>query len=122
APEEAHLTGLFRNLGEVVIGCPYPQEYSSIILQMHAENIDGRAACLRVLNFSWDDVGGGVAEAWNLPPNLVRRLRRSGGGAASLRDRSLASITDYAHNLTRALYRLGRGIESVHLRCVEDVD
>ena len=116
SPEEAHLAGLFRNMGEVVIGCHYPQEYSAIILKMHAEKIDGRAACVRVLGFGWDDVGGGLAEAWNLPSNLVRCLRGSASAAGSTRDRSLSSITDYARELTHAIYRRGCGIESVHLR------
>ena len=122
SPEEAHVAGLFRNMGEIVIGCHYPQEYSSIILKMHAEKIDGRAACMRVLGFGWDDVGGGVAEAWNLPSNLIRCLRGSDAAAGSLRDRSLASITDYARDLTHALYRKGCGIDSVHLRCVDDAE
>jgi len=120
SPEEAHVAGLFRNLGEIVIGCHYPQEYSSIIVKMQAENIDGRSACVRVFNFNWDDVGAGVAEAWNLPPNLLRCLRRPDAATGSLRERSLASITDYAHELTHALYRQGCGIDSVHLRCVDD--
>src|SRR5690242_17068284 len=77
APDEAHITGLFRNLGEIVIGCHYPQEYSSMVLKMQLEKIDGRAACVRVFGFGWDDIGGGVAEAWNLPPSLIRCLRGS---------------------------------------------
>src|SRR5207253_2092697 len=121
APEEAHVTGLFRNLGEIVIGCHYPQEYSAIILKMHTEKIDGRAACVRVLGFGWDEVGGCVAAAWNLPANLIRCVHGSGKATGSLRERSLASITDYARDLTHALYRDGAGIESVHLRCVDDM-
>ena len=35
-PEEAHICGLFRNLGEVLIACHYPEEYSKIIVTMQA--------------------------------------------------------------------------------------
>ncbi len=120
-PDEAHLSGLFRNLGEIVLGCHYPQEYSAIILKMHKEKINGRAACVQILGFSWDELGSSVAEIWNLPPKLIRCLRGSSRNAGSMRERSLGSITDYAHDLTHALYREGGAIDAVHLRCLDDV-
>ena len=119
-PEEAHICGLFRNLGEVLIACHYPAEYARIIVTMHGENIQGRAACLRVLDFSWDDVGLRVASGWNMPPKLYVCLRGLGGMAGSLEDRSLASITDYARELTHALYRIGAGLEGVGLPWIVD--
>jgi len=122
APEEAHITGLFRNLGEIVICCHYPQEYASVILKMHTEKIDERAASVRVLGFGWDDVGGAVCDTWNLPTNLVRSVGGSARAAATSRERSLASIADYARDLTHALYRHGAGLESVHLRCLDDME
>ena len=79
-PEEAYICGLFRNLGEVLIACHYPDEHSRIILILDQENIPERAACLRVLDFSWDDVGMRVAARWQMPPAVrlamegVRRL------------------------------------------------
>src|ERR1022692_2387258 len=44
-PEEAHICGLFRNLGEVLIACHCPEEYSKTILTMHEANVDERTAC-----------------------------------------------------------------------------
>jgi HD-like signal output (HDOD) protein len=119
-PEEAYICGLFRNLGEVLVACHYPQEYSSIVVAMHEEKIPARAACLRYLDFSWDEVGRHVAEAWNMPSKVPLCMRGWRAQAGSAMDGSLASITDYAHELTHALYRNGDGIESVHLRFVSD--
>ena len=110
-PEEAHICGLFRNLGEVLIACHCPEQYSKIILTMHKENIDERAACLRVLGFSWDEVGLRVAAGWDMPPKIDVCLRGLGALAASPMDRWLASITDYARDLTHAIYRDGAAIE-----------
>jgi len=112
-PEEAHVCGLFRNVGEVLIACHYPVQYSKIILTMHEENIDARAACLRVLDFSWDEVGWRVASGWNMPPKIYVCLR--GGQVGSLMDRSLASITDAARDLTQ-----GAAIDGVRLPWVLD--
>lgn len=121
-PEEAYICGLFRNLGEVLIGCHYPLEYSLILLAMQNEKIPHRAACLRVLDFAWDDVGLRVAAGWNMPKRVRLSLAGTEQRAGSPIDRSAVSITDYARDLTHALYREGSGMESVHLRCVLDPD
>jgi len=119
-PEEAHICGLFRNLGEVLIACHYPESYSKIILTMDEEHISARAACLRVLDFSWDDVGLRVATGWNMPPKVYMCLRGLGVPFGSPLDRCLASIADYARDLTHAVYRQGAGLESVRLPWIVD--
>jgi HD-like signal output (HDOD) protein len=119
-PEEAYICGLFRNLGEVLIACHYPHEYSRIILTMEQEGIPERAACLRVLDFFWDDVGSRVVSGWNMPPKVRAVMDAHSAQAGSAPDRSLASITNYGHNLTRALYRKGAGIDTIHLETVLD--
>jgi HD-like signal output (HDOD) protein len=116
--EEAYICGLFRNLGEVLIACHYPEEHSKIILIMDAENIPERAACLRVLDFPWDDVGFSVAVHWQMPPAVRLAMAAPSSAGGSPVDRSLASIANYAHNLTRALYRKGTTIDKIHLETV----
>jgi HD-like signal output (HDOD) protein len=119
-PEEAHLGGLFRNLGEVMVACHCPEDYSKIILLMHKENIDQGRASVRVLGFSWDEVGLRVAARWDMPPNIDVCLRGPGGPPGPPMDRCLASITDYARDLTHAVYRDGAAVERMHLRWVID--
>ncbi len=119
-PEEAYICGLFRNLGEVLIACHYPNEYSRIILTMEEEKIPERAACLRVLDFSWDDIGSRIAAGWNMPAQVRLSMDTSGTPTGSALERCLASVTNYAHNLTRALYRKGAAIDTVHLETVLD--
>lgn len=118
-PDEAYICGLFRNLGEVLIACHQPSDYSRVILTMQEEKIPERAACIRVLDFSWDAVGLHVAAGWNLP-NAVRLSMQPPGASAAPLDRCLASITNYGHNLTRSLYRKGAAVDTVHLETVLD--
>ncbi len=114
-PEEAYICGLFRNLGEVLIACHYPDEHSRIVVILAEENIPERAACLRVLDFFWDDVGLSVAARWQLPPAVRLAMGAPSAGAASPPlDRCLASIANYAHSVTRAIYQRGTSIESIH--------
>ncbi len=114
-PEEAYICGLFRNLGEVLIACHYPDHHSKIILILAEEDIPERAACLRVLDFFWDEVGLQVADRWHLPPAVCLGIEPNLAAAASPQERCLASITNYSHDLTRALYRKGATMDSVHL-------
>jgi HD-like signal output (HDOD) protein len=117
-PEEAYICGLFRNLGEVLIACNYPDEHSQIIVILDAEDIPERAACLRVLDFSWDDVGLRVATRWNMPPAMRIGMDAGAAAAGAPLDRCLASVTNYSHNLTRSIYRKGASIDKVHLETV----
>ena len=116
-PEEAYICGLFRNLGEVLIACNYPEEHSRIILILDEENIPERAACLRVLDFSWDEVGTRVAERWQMPPAVRFAMDKTRAGRSPL-EASLASVTNYAHRLTHVLYRKGATIDTIHLETV----
>ena len=118
-PEEAYICGLFRNLGEVLIACHYPREHSRIILAMEQDKIPERAACLRVLDFFWDDVGARVASAWRMPRPVRLSLDAALSSGFSL-DRCLASVTNYGHNLTQALYRKGAPLDTLHLETVLD--
>ena len=118
-PEEAYICGLFRNLGEILIGCHFPDEYSNVLVAMEKDKIPERAACFRVLNFSWEDLGMRVATSWNMP-SQVKLSMQSSGVVGSPLDRSLASIANYGHNLTRGLYRKGASINSLRGETVID--
>ena len=119
-PEEAYICGLFRNLGEILIACYYPHEYSRIILTMHEEKIPERPACWRVLDFGWDEVGTRIAASWNMPSQVRLSMDPVGAPRGTTWDRCLASITSYGHELTRTLYRNGAGLDSIHLQTVLD--
>ena len=121
-PEEAYICGLFRNLGEVLIACHYPQEYSRIIVTMHEEKIPERTACWRVFDFAWDEVGTRIAAVWNMPSQVRMSMDPSAALTGTPWDRCLASVSNYGHELTRALYRKGTGLDSVHLQTVIDTD
>jgi HD-like signal output (HDOD) protein len=117
-PEEAYICGLFRNLGEVLIACHYPDEYLRIILILADEDIPERAACLRVLDFFWDDAGKSVAALWQMPKAVRNAMESVSSVAGPAPDRSMASIVNYSHNLTRALYRKGSTVDAIHLETV----
>jgi HD-like signal output (HDOD) protein len=117
-PDEAYICGLFQNLGEVLVAGYYPLEYARVIDAMNTEKIPARAACLRILDFSWDEVGLQLAQEWNMPSKVRSCLAASCGRTVPKADRSLTSITGYARDLTHSLYRSGVAIDAFSLRCV----
>lgn len=121
-PEEAYICGLFRNLGEILIACYYPQEYSRIIVTMHEEKIPEAPACWRVLDFAWDEVGARIAACWNMPSQVRLSMDPGATSAGSVWDRCLASVANYGHELTRTLYRKGASVDSIYLQTVIDAE
>ncbi len=118
-PEEAYVCSLFRNLGEVLMARYQPREYSEIIVQMQRDKIPERSACLRVLDFTWDDVALRLAEAWNLPAQVSTCLGPE-EAAEGVLDRCLQSVTGYGKSLTTALYRSSGRLDSIHLNTILD--
>jgi len=115
-PEEAHLCGMFRNLGEVLIAAHFPEEYAKILEKVRqsgaaaggAPNAAAPAAPLSmqraaqsVLGFTYEDLGAAVARHWSMPESVVTAMRASGAASS----RSLAGVVTLSHELTSAIYR-----------------
>ena len=110
-PDEAYICGLFQNLGEVVVAGYYPIEYARVIDAMDTEKIPARAACMRILDFSWDEVGMQLAQEWNMPSKVRSCLAAScGRGGAESRsisyfDNRLCARSDALNLSKRSGYR-----------------
>ena len=106
--EEAYICGMFRNLGEVLVATYFPREYASILLRMKEENLSDRGACLRVLHFSYDELGQAMALRWRMPEKVTQVIGAAQGrrGRAWRQDASLLQeLTSFCHALTTAVYR-----------------
>jgi HD-like signal output (HDOD) protein len=106
--EEAYICGMFRNLGEVLVATYFPRQYASIMLRIKEENLSDREACLRVLHFSYDELGQAMALRWRMPEKVTQVIgavdRRR--GRAWRQDASLLNeLTSFCHALTTAVYR-----------------
>jgi len=101
APEQAHLCGMFRNLGEVLIACHRPAEYAAILKVMTDEKKTPAAACLAQLAFTFEDLGVAIVQHWGMPAVVAQSMRSKG---ANDRD-DLAALVSFSHELTTAVYR-----------------
>ena len=106
--EEAYLCGMFRNLGEVLVASYFPSQYAAILGHIKEANLSDREACLRVLHFTYEELGHAMALHWNMPDKVARCMR--GGeeklGRAGTHDVDLLpALTSFSHSLTTAVYR-----------------
>ncbi|WP_411278612.1 HDOD domain-containing protein [Gemmatimonas sp.] len=100
-PEEAHLCGMFRNLGEVLIACHFGEDYARIQTMMHDEGKSETGAIKAVLGFAYADLGAEVSRHWGMPETVVQGMRARASTSVSLS----AAVTAFSHDLTAALYR-----------------
>jgi HD-like signal output (HDOD) protein len=101
-PEEAHLCGMFRNLGEVLIAGHFPEDYQRVRALMRDDGRSEAAATKMVLGFPYVDLGAEVSRHWGLPDAVVQGMRARPAASASLS----AAVTAFSHDLTQALYRV----------------
>lgn len=100
-PEEAHLCGMFRNLGEVLIAGYFPREYAKILQHLEVKNKGEAIACFEVLGFRYEDLGEAMAKHWGMPESVIVGIRADGALAST----EIGVITSFAHELTSAVYR-----------------
>lgn len=118
-PETAHLCGMFRNLGEVLVAAHLPDEYAAVLRRLadlqaaparspaaRPDTAAQRTTCARaVLGCSFEEVGMAVARHWGMPD--VVRLGMVATGRSG-EDRA-GCLTAFAHALTGAVYREDAG-------------
>ena len=70
-PEEAHLCGMFRNLGEVLIACHFPDDYARIQERVLDLGHSTAGAANAVLGFRYEDLAVAVSRHWGLLRKLA---------------------------------------------------
>ncbi len=100
-PEEAHLCGMCRNLGEVLIACHFPVDYARIHTLVRERNTGEASAVLAVLGFRYEDLGEELCRHWGLPDSVVEGMR----ARATRNTSASAAVTSFAHDLTNVIYR-----------------
>ncbi len=100
-PEEAHLCGMCRNLGEVLIACHFPVDYARIHTLVRERNTGESSAVLAVLGFRYEDLGEEMCRHWGMPDSVSQGMR----ARASRTSSTSGTITSFAHDLTNVIYR-----------------
>ena len=100
-PEEAHLCGMCRNLGEVLVACHFPVDYARIHTLVRERKHHESSAALAVLGFRYEDLGQELCRHWGMPDAVTQALQSRASKATS----QVGFITAFAHELTTVMYR-----------------
>lgn len=103
-PEEAHLAGMFRNLGEVLVAGYFPRDYARIVSMVEGAHKPVAVAAFEVLHFTFEDLGEAMARHWGMPDAVVACMRADSPAGNT----ELGSVIACAHELTTAVYRRDR--------------
>ncbi len=110
-PEEAHLCGMFRNLGEVLVAAHFATDYARIRDLVEGWGRTEAQASSATLGCSYDTIGQEVGQSWELPDFILDGMRDSTSQATS----KGAALVAFSHELTTAVYRRNGSPDVAHL-------
>lgn len=99
--EEAHLCGMFRNLGEVLVACHFPDDYTAIQTAIVEHRVTLAGAANMVLGFRYEALGMALAKHWGMPASVITSMSARAQAPVS----ELGGIVAFSHDLTVAVYR-----------------
>ncbi len=101
-PEEISIAGLLHDIGKVVMGLKFPEEYGLAIADAQKTDIFMVDAERKHFNITHADAGGWVALKWNFPQNLVEPIEYHHKPHLSRGVPLQTAIVHFADVLTRA--------------------
>jgi HD-like signal output (HDOD) protein len=104
--EEAHLAGMFRNLGEVLVSCHCPTPYARISVETHGGARAPNQACIRTLGFTYETLARTIGRHWRMPANIAAVWAAPESGR---QENDLCALAQFAHDLTTVMYRRAAG-------------
>jgi HD-like signal output (HDOD) protein len=99
-PEEAHLCGMFSNLGEVLTAFHFAEDYARIQTMIRDEGQSETIAANAVLGCTYADLGAEMSRYWGMPDMVTESMHASASTSTSLS----AAVTAFSDDLTGALY------------------
>jgi len=73
-PEEVSVAALLHDIGKVVLGLKFPEEYHQVMSAAENEDAFIFESEKKVFNINHADAGGWIAQKWNFPKNLVEPI------------------------------------------------
>lgn len=101
-PEEVSVAALLHDIGKVVLGLKFPEEYRQIMADAENEGTFIFEAEKKLLNINHADAGGWIAKKWNFPVNLVEPIEYHHKPHLSRTVPLQTAIVHFADVLTRA--------------------
>ena len=73
-PEEAFICSMFHNLGRLLTIYYFPEEHNEIRKLIERKGVSETTAAHSVLGLSYEDLGAGIAKAWQFPDKIPQSM------------------------------------------------
>jgi putative nucleotidyltransferase with HDIG domain len=100
-PGEAFAAGILHDIGRLILSQYFPDEFDQVLAVMREENLYIGEAEERILGVTHADVGGWLAERWNLPRQLEETIASHHAPGRLGRGNDLPSLIHLADFLCR---------------------
>jgi len=104
--ERAYLCGMFRNLGEILVALHFSSLHDEIQREIHEHKLSEHDACLKLMEFSYEDLGRAIAGSWGLPEQISHAMEPQ--SPQNFRDQSddkkLLTLVAFSHDMTQSIY------------------
>ncbi|MFA5576505.1 MAG: HDOD domain-containing protein [Tissierellaceae bacterium] len=111
-PEEAYIAGLLRDIGKTILNEHMESEYKEVLSKVSSEGISFLDAENEVFGYDHAQIGGIVAEKWNLPAVLIDAIKYHHTPDLSNINPVLVSIVHIADALTMMM-GVGIGLDGL---------
>lgn len=115
--EEAYIAGLLHDVGKTVLSQYLEEEYGEIV-KLVEEGMSFDEAEAKVLGFSHTEIGGKVAEKWNLPKHLVDAIKFHHNPDSADDNIMMVNIVHVADAITMMI-GIGMGADGMNYRMSE---
>jgi len=115
--EEVFIWGLLHDVGKLVLDAYFNEDFTRVVHLAREKEVLLRDAEQELLGFGHAEVGGIVADKWNLPPAMIKVIRFHHNPTEANESMRMAAIVHLADVLCRAI-GVGDGVDS-KVPCVD---
>ncbi len=102
-PEEISTAALIHDLGKIVVRAELPERHKEILERVKEKGISFREAEKEILGVGHGEVGGWLAQEWNLPDRLVEPITFHHRPLDAPHFKDLAALVHFSDILIRAI-------------------
>ncbi len=102
--DEAYLSGMFRNLGELMVAAYLPLLHQEVQHRHSQDEPDLQRAAADVLCFSYEELGQRIVLRWNMPDSLARAMSTAQPRPGRNPQVVLHGMVSFAHGISDAMH------------------
>lgn len=111
-PDKAYTAALLEDIGKVILSVYMKEAYESVLVRLEQEGESFLNVEQEILGFDHAQVGGKIAEKWNLPPDLVETITYHHNPEKAFIDPLLTSVVHVANALVMMM-GIGLGLDGI---------